>query len=214
MNRSTILIDEIIDEFFFFRSVQYHADFVGATRDRSTRGRTFIRIPFAMRGHVRQRMSKEPLLKSRWLLFSTALRQFDFVFRHGRPVLPSLFLRRVVSSARRSKFYGSYFLFNADAVSGTPDDSTRLCVRLPPSPLPTSLPSPSVLYLSPSFPSFTAYRLFARAIVSRRVVVSRRSTDVYDRLSGESGVRANPVDGSNPPDIYCRHESRHDFREK
>lgn len=89
-------------------------------------------------------------------------------------------------------------------MSGTPDDSTRLCVRLPPSPLPTSLPSPSVLYLSPSFPSFTAYRLFARAIVSRRVVVSRRSTDVYDRLSGESGVRANPVDGSNPPDIYCR----------
>jgi len=74
--------------------------------------------------------------------FFDASRQFDFVFHHGRPVLPSLFLRRVVSPMRRSKFYGSYFLFNADAVSGTSDDSTRLCVRPPPFPVYSLCPLP------------------------------------------------------------------------
>lgn len=79
--------------------------------------------------------------------FFDAPRQFDFVFRYepAPPFLPYLCL----SPARRSKFYGSYFLFNADAMSGTTADST--------SPLCRS----STLSCLPSPPSFAAYRFFA-----------------------------------------------------
>lgn len=105
--------------------------------------------------------------------FFDASRQFDFVFRHGRPVLPSLFLRRVDRN------------FMGRISSLTP----MLCPALRMIPLafvsilyPFVSP-PSVLYLSPSFPSFATYRLFVRAIVSHRcriawtnrcMIVSRR----------------------------------------
>jgi len=115
---------------------------------------TFTRISFAMRDRKPANVQRTAIKVSMTAFFDTP-RQFDFVFRYGRPVLPSLFLRRVVSPARRSKFYGSYFLFKADAVSGTPDDSTRLCVRSSPFPLyslcPLRLTFVSLLRRLPSF---------------------------------------------------------------
>lgn len=117
----------------------YRADFV---HSRLRKARTFIRISFAMRGRCELADVQRTAIKVSMTAFFDAPRQFDFVFRHGRPVLPSLFLRRIVSPARRSKLYGSYFLFNADAVSGTLDDSTRLCVRSPPFPVYSICPLP------------------------------------------------------------------------
>lgn len=75
--------------------------------------------------------------------FFYAPRQFDFVFRYdpAPPFLPYLCL----SPARRSKFYGSYFLFNADAVSGTSSlcrSSTLSCLPSPPSSPPTAFLPP------------------------------------------------------------------------
>lgn len=115
-----------------FTSVQYRADFVHSQlRKRSNVYSNLFRDARSCKPADVQRIA----IKVSMTAFFDAPRQFDFVFRHGRPVLPSLFLRRIVSPARRSKLYGSYFLFNADAVSGTLDDSTRLCVRSPPFPV-------------------------------------------------------------------------------
>lgn len=148
------------------------------------RDRTFTRIPSAMRARVSQRTFQRTAIKVSMTAFFDAPRQFDFVFRRmAAPFLPLSFfsLRRVASPARRSKFYGSYFLFNADAASGTPDDSTRLCPS-------STLSSPCPLPLSPAFSSFAAYRLFARAIVSRCCRIARINGCARRSSPGESGV--------------------------
>lgn len=135
---------------------------------RSQSVRAFTRIPFAMRGRVNQADVQRTAIKVSMTAFFDAPRQFDFVFRHGRPVSSSLFRRSSALFLRRvdRNFMGRISSLTPDAVSGAPDDSTRLCVRSPP-------PPPSVLFISSSF---AAYHLFARAIVTcRRIArISRR----------------------------------------
>lgn len=102
----------------------------------------------------------------------------SFFFLSGRLADLSLSL----SGPRRSKFYGSYFLFNADAVSGTPADSTRLCARLPP-PFSTScLPFVPLPFAFVSFPP-----AFLPAIVSR-VCAQRTLAGCVSCLSFSSGA--------------------------
>lgn len=122
-----------------------------------------------------KRMSKGPLLKSRWLLFF--FRCAPAIWFRIPPWLPRFFLSFSPSHRLSVRRVDRNFMGRISSLTPMlcPDDSTRLCARSPPS-------TPSVPYFS--FPPFAVCHLFARAIVSYRCRINIR---VRWLSLGESG---------------------------